>query len=85
MQGGTQSVGASSGGTIVIVNVTFPTAFTGTPSVICTASSEVGTIYDDSFDVTTRTVSSTGFTMIVNRVDGTTWGQNMTVHWLAFE
>jgi hypothetical protein len=85
MQGGTHYVGASLGMTVVIVNVTFPAPFTGTPSVICTASAEVGTIYDDSFNVTTRQVSNTGFTMILNRVDGSMWGQNMTVHWLAFE
>ena len=85
MQGGTEYVGASLGLTVVVHNVTFPAAFSGTPSVICTASAEAGTIYDDSFNVTTRQVSNTGFTMIVNRVDGSTWGQNMTVHWMAFE
>ena len=41
--------------------------------------------HDDSFNVTTRTVTSTSFIMIINRVDGSTWGQNMEVHWLAFE
>jgi hypothetical protein len=85
MKGGTEYVGASLGLTVVIHNVTFPTAFSGTPSVICTASAEVGTIYDDSFNVTTREVSSSGFTMIINRVDGSMWGQNITVHWMAFE
>jgi len=85
MQGGTHLVGPSLGSNIIVQNVTFPTAFAGTPNVICTASSEVGTIYDDSFNITTRQVSNTGFTIIVNRVDGSLWGQNMTVHWLAFE
>ena len=85
MQGGTQNVGASGGLEIMIVNVVFTTPFVGTPSVICTASAQVGSIFDDSFDVTTRQVTSTGFTMIINRVDGSTWGQNMDVHWMAFE
>ena len=85
MQGGTQNVGASGGLEIIIVNVVFTTPFVGTPSVICTASAQVGSIFDDSFDITTRQVTSTGFTMIINRVDGSTWGQNMDVHWMAFE
>ncbi len=85
MQGGTQNVGGSGVNSLVVVNVTFSTPFTGTPNVICTASAEVSSIYDDSFNVTTRQVTSTGFSMIVNRVDGSTWGQNMNVHWMAFE
>ena len=85
MQGGTQSVGGSGANSLMTINVVFATSFTGTPNVICTASAEVSTIYDDSFNVTTRGVSSTGFTMIINRVDGSTWGQNMKVHWMAFE
>jgi hypothetical protein len=85
MQGGTQNVGGSGVNTLLIVNVVFATPFTGTPHVICTASAEVATIFDDSFNVTTRQVTSTGFSMIVNRVDGSTWGQNMNVHWMAFE
>ena len=85
MQGGTTYVGASQGQTIVSVLVTFSVPFSSTPHVICTSSSEVGTGFDDSFNVTTRTVNNTSFIMIINRVDGSTWGQNMEVHWLAFE
>ena len=85
MQGGTAYVGTSQGQAILSVLVTFPVPFNSTPHVICTSSAEVGTGYDDSFNVTTRTVTSTSFIMIINRVDGSTWGQNMEVHWLAFE
>ena len=85
MQGGTTYVGTSQGQAILSVLVTFPVPFNSTPHVICTSSAEVGTGYDDSFNVTTRTVTSTSFIMIINRVDGSTWGQNMEVHWLAFE
>ncbi|MDG2369866.1 MAG: H-type lectin domain-containing protein [Flavobacteriales bacterium] len=85
MQGGTTYVGTSQGQTILSVLVTFPVPFNSTPHVICTSSAEVGTGYDDSFNVTTRTVTNTSFIMIINRVDGSTWGQNMEVHWLAFE
>ena len=55
------------------------------PRVLCTANTEVGTIYDDSFNVTIRQVTTTGFEMIVNRVDGSIWGQNLSVNWIAFE
>ena len=85
MQGGTAYVGTSQGQAILSILVTFPVPFNSTPHVICTSSAEVGTGYDDSFNVTTRTVTSTSFIMIINRVDGSTWGQNMEVHWLAFE
>ncbi len=85
MQGGTTYVGTSQGQAILSVLVTFPVPFNSTPHVICTSSAEIGTGYDDSFNVTTRTVTSTSFIMIINRVDGSTWGQNMEVHWLAFE
>lgn len=85
MQGGTSYVGTSQGQTIVSVLVTFAVPFNTTPHVICTSSAEVGTGFDDSFNVTTRTVNNTSFIMIVNRVDGSAWGQNMEVHWLAFE
>jgi expansin (peptidoglycan-binding protein) len=84
-QGGKVDVGASGGGTIVIVGVTFPTAFSTTPAVLCNASAQPGSIFDDSFNITTRNVSTTGFTMIVNRVDGGSWGQDLDAFWMAFE
>ena len=85
MQNGEQYIGASQGGELVVVPVTFPTPFNVTPRVLCTANTEPATIYDNSFNVTIREVSTTGFIMIVNRVDGSLWGQNLTVNWIAFE
>ncbi len=85
MQNGEQYVGASGGLELVIVSVTFPTSFNAVPRVLCTANTEVGTIYDDSFNVTIRQVTTTGFEMIVNRLDGSIWGQNLSVNWIAFE
>ncbi len=85
MQGGKVNIGASGGQAVVIIPVTFPNSFTGVPNVICTASTESGTIFDDSFNITVRQVTATGFVMIVNRVDGTTWGQNLDASWFAFE
>ncbi len=85
MQNGEQYVGASGGLELVIVSVTCPTSFNAVPRVLCTANTEVGTIYDDSFNVTIRQVTTTGFEMIVNRVDGSIWGQNLSVNWIAFE
>jgi hypothetical protein len=85
MQGGSQNVGSSGIQTLMVVNIVFSTPFVGTPHVICTASTQVSTIFDDSFNVTTRGISNTGFSIIVNRVDGSTWAQNMNVDWMAFE
>ncbi len=85
MQNGEQYIGASQGGELVVVPVTFPVPFSATPRVLCTPNTEAGTIYDDSFNVTIREVTTAGFIMIVNRVDGSLWGQNMTVNWIAFE
>ncbi len=85
MQGGKVLVGQSFGQALIFVDVVFPTPFVNPPNVICTASAEPGTIYDDSFDITVRFITNTGFQMIVNRVDGSTWGQNTEAFWFAFE
>ncbi|MGB0917241.1 MAG: H-type lectin domain-containing protein [Flavobacteriales bacterium] len=86
IQRGKALVGPS-GGTneLLLYSVTFPQPFESIPHVVCTASAEVGSIYDDSFNVTTQTVTTTGFNMIINRVDNTWWGQNLEVHWIAIE
>lgn len=84
-QTGVEHIGASGGLFIVTRHVLFPNQFSTPPVVICTASSQVGTIFDDSFNVTTREVTDTSFVMVVNRVDGQDWGQGMNVHWAAFE
>lgn len=84
-QKGVETVGASMGQVIVTRLVVFPVPFSAPPVVLCTASAGVGTIFDDSFNVTTREITDTSFVMVVNRVDGDTWGQLMNVHWAAFE
>jgi hypothetical protein len=86
IQHGKELVGPS-GGTneLLFYTVVFPQAFESTPHVVCTASAELATIYDDSFNVTTQMVTTTGFNMIINRVDDTWWGQNLEVHWIAIE
>ena len=81
----TVDVGSESGLGIKIVVVTFPTPFANPPNVICTASAQPGTIFDDSFNITVRSVTTTGFEMIVNRVDSDSWGQDLDAFWMAFE
>ena len=83
--GGKVNIGNTQGIGLKIVSVTFPTPFDNPPNVICTASSQTATIYDDSFNITVRLVTTTGFEMIVNRVDGQWWGQNLDAFWMAFE
>ena len=86
MQGGKVDVGnVTSADVLKVVAVTFPTPFTNIPNVICTAAEQPGTVYDDSFNITIRSITITGFEMVVNRVDGTWWGQDIDAFWLAFE
>lgn len=83
MQVGTVDVGTSTE-PAKIIDVTFPTAFSGVPKVFCTASNQPGTSYNDIFIVTVKNVSSTGFTMIVARFGGfPDWGQDLDVNWFA--
>ena len=85
MQGGKVDVGSEVGLGIKIISVTFPTPFLDVPNVICTASTQSGTIFDDSFNITVRSVTTTGFEMIVNRVDSYSWAQDLDAFWLAFD
>ncbi len=86
MQGGKVDIGNVVSPTVLkVVSVTFASPFTNPPNVICTASEQPGTIFDDSFNLTTRNITTTGFEIVVNRVDGTWWGQDVDAHWLAFE
>ena len=85
IQRGKLNVGSSFGGVLVTMDVVFPQAFSSIPHVVCTASAQVGSIFDDSFNVTTRNISTVGFNMVVNRVDGGAWAQSPEVHWIAIE
>jgi hypothetical protein len=85
-QSGSVAVGGSTSGTgFKTVTVTFPTAYASAPGVVlCTARNEAGSNYDDSFSVTVRNVSATGFTVNIKRVDSATdWGQNLLLNWIA--
>ena len=86
MQGGKVDVGnVTSTNVLKVVAVSFPTPFANPPNVICTAAEQPGTVFDDSFNITIRSITTTGFEMVVNRVDGTWWGQDIDAFWLAFE
>ena len=85
MQGGKVDVGSEQGLGIKIVQVTFLAPFANPPHVICTASAQPGTIFDDSFNITVRSITTTGFEMIVNRVDSYSWSQDLDAFWMAFE
>lgn len=85
IQGGKVVLGQSQGLTLITVNVVFNNPFNNIPKVVCTPHTESGTNYDDSFNLTLRNVSTTGFEIIVNRVDGSTWGQNIEAFWMAFD
>ena len=53
--------------------------------VLCAASSQYGIIFDDYFNITVRSITTTRFEMIVNRVDSNSWAQDLDAHWVAFE
>lgn len=83
VQAGTATVGSGAGG-VKTVTVTFPTAFTATPAVLVTARSGN---YNDTFVVTTRSISPAQFQVNVYRVDiaGGGWAQSLQLDWLAWE
>jgi len=66
-----------------VVTVTFATPFARVPKVICTAH---GWHAPDCFAVTVRSVSTTGFTLNVYRVDEyRTWGQPLQLDYVAWD
>ena len=85
IQRGKLTISDSQGNTLVQSVVVFDEPFEGTPYVICSMSQQDQTIYDDSFNVTTRNITSTGFEVIINRVDGEAWGQFPNVYWIALD
>lgn len=85
IQRGKLTISDSQGNTLMQSVVTFDEPFEGTPYVICSMSQQDQTIYDDSFNVTTRNITSTGFEVIINRVDGDLWGQFPNVYWIALD
>jgi len=82
IQAGTIVVGTGTAGVNVRTN-TFPVAFSSTPKVLVSAR---GGEYNDTFAVSTRGVSATGFKVNVIRLDlSGGWSQNLQVDWIAWE
>lgn len=81
IQTGTGTIG--SGSNIRVVTITFPSAFTSAPVVICTPRTQTGATYNDTFAVTTKSISTTSFQVNIYRVDGGSWGQNLLLDWIA--
>ncbi|RTQ51382.1 hypothetical protein EJV47_06140 [Hymenobacter gummosus] len=85
LQTGTVSIG-SNGGDFKTLTVTFPAAYASAPNiVVCSVRNEAGSSFNDTFAVTVRSVSATGFVVNIRREDGggAGWGQNPVLCWLA--
>jgi len=84
-QKGTAVLGSTSNSTgLASFNITFPTAFSAAPTVICTVRTQTGQTYNDTFAVTTKSINTTGFTVNIQRVDSAAlWGQNLLLDWIA--
>ena len=85
IQSGTSTIGANAGGGVKAVTISFPDgAFLTTPRVICTVK---GGDYVDTFVVSTRSISTTSFTVNIYRVDnsGGNWGQDLKLDWIAID
>lgn len=84
-QAGTATIGSNAGGGVKVITVTFPTAFTNVPKVVVTPKGVTG--INDVFAFTTRDITTTGYTVVIYRVDaaGGAWGQNLLLDWYAWE
>ncbi len=85
LQNGSVVVGPGPASGFATVAVVFPTAYPTAPgTVVCSARSEAGTSFNDTFSVTVRSVSAAGFVANVKRVDGgNLWGQNLLLNWIV--
>ncbi len=65
--------------------VTFPTAFGAAPTqVLVTVRTQDGQTYTDTFAATTKGITTTGFTVNIQRVDSNTnWSQQLLLDWIA--
>jgi hypothetical protein len=81
----------SSGSAEMTITVDFPANFATNPIVVATTlqdpSYSAGSI-DDTFAVSITSVSTSGFTANIYRVDnigagGGGWGQNLMLNWIA--
>lgn len=83
IQSGTATIGTNPDGGVKATSITFPNgAFSSAPRVTCTVR---GGNFVDTFVVSTRAISTTGFTVNIYRVDngGGNWGQNLQLDWIA--
>jgi hypothetical protein len=78
----------NNGTLIKSVTITFPSSFASPPSVYASVKNE--STIQDQFCTNITNVTSTGFTIIVLRIDITSvdtntpgWGQNLLVDWVA--
>jgi len=86
IQSGTAPVGDSPTTRDKKITVNFPVSFTSVPKVIASARAEPGTDWPDTFAVTTRSISTTQFTVNLVRVDSAVgWKQNLQLDWMAWE
>ena len=83
-QKGTATLGSGAVG-VNVYAISFPVAFGAAPGqVLCTVRTENGQSYNDTFVVTTKNITPTGFRVNVQRTDANTaWGQTLLLDWLA--
>ena len=84
-----QEGSASAGSSATVVKtytITFPTAFnTADVRINVTAVNEQSN-FTDEFLVTVKGITTTGATVIIRRMDTAAgWGQNLKLHWMAWE
>ncbi len=87
VQEGVKTVGSSTllqGKSVIL---TFPIAFTNSSNVrlLVTPRSEDNLNYPEAFAVTVSNISTINASIYVYRVDGTSWTQNLKLHWMAWE
>lgn len=85
MQVGQHRVGGSKASPgVKVVQVKFPRRFNGVPFIVATTSGDGR--YKDSFSVSVRSVSPTGFTANIARTDTAyahSWEQDLQLNWIA--
>jgi hypothetical protein len=53
---------------------------------VATARNQAGTLYNDTFSVTIKTVSATAVTFNIQRTDvNVAWGQLLQLDWIALQ
>ncbi|MCP4663298.1 MAG: hypothetical protein GY856_48515 [bacterium] len=79
-------VGSSSSGGYKSITVTFPEAFATSPVVVATALQDPdysNPNIPDTFAVSVKSLSATQVVLHIQRLDGTSWAQNLKLGWIA--